>query len=137
MPVFSAYELATMRATQVDHMNHVAAFRPWTPAQDANSGQAVNTAAEQWQEIRCGIDFTAKGLLVDGSEGSFLAHYKIRLPMDMAAKARPLSRYRVTEAYLAPECPDGVLAAPLLLEQVSEPSIGPSGIVVWARNVTY
>lgn len=109
-------------------MQHRALFTPWAPTQDADSGQMVN-AAEAEELIVCGVDYSARGVLVEGSEGTFVAHYRVRLPHDMAARARPLSRYQVTTAF-------GALAEkPLLLEQVTEPAAGPSGVVVWARNV--
>jgi hypothetical protein len=68
-------------------------------------------------------------MLVDGTEGTFIAHYRVRLPLSMAERARPLSRYTVTTAFGA------TAERPLVLEQVSEPAAGPSGVVVWARNV--
>lgn len=127
--MFSPGELDTMRATQEDHMSHAAIFTPWQPAQDAASGQAIN-AAEPEETIICGVDFSARGTLVDGSEGTFVAHYKVRLPIEMAARARPMSRYAVVTSF------GELTEKPLLLEQVTEPALGPSGVVVWARNVT-
>jgi hypothetical protein len=110
-------------------MQHRARFTPWQPAQDAMSGQHVNAAATEYRETPCGVDFSAKGMLVDGTEGTFVAHYRVRLPLSMADRARPLSRYTVTTAFGA------TAERPLVLEQVSEPAAGPSGVVVWARNV--
>ncbi|HQV46349.1 MAG TPA: hypothetical protein PK478_10105, partial [Nitrospira sp.] len=109
-------------------MQHVALFTPWLPAQNADSGQMEN-AADVWGSTPCGVDYSAKGQLIEDSEGTFVAHYRLRLPLDMAARARPLSQYRITTAFGA------TAEKPLVLEQVSEPAAGPSGIVVWARNV--
>jgi hypothetical protein len=75
------------------------------------------------------VDYSVKGQLIENSEGSFVAHYRMRLPHSMAGTARPLSRYRVTTAFGA------TADRPLVLEQVSEPAAGPSGVVVWASNV--
>lgn len=128
MLAFTSGELAEMQRTQEGAMQHRALFTPWQPAQDADSGQMVN-AADVWGEVRCGVDYSAKGQLIENTEGTFVAHYRLRLPLDMAARARPLSQYRVTTAFGA------TAERPLVLEQVSEPAAGPSGIVVWARNV--
>lgn len=129
MLAFSPGELTGMQGTQESAMQHRALFRPWEPVQDEASGQMVNAAEFGDDEIICGVDYSAKGQLVDTTEGTYVAHYRVRLPLDWAGRARPLSQYRVTQAYGAmPE-------RPLLLEQVSEPAAGPSGVVVWARNV--
>ena len=109
-------------------MQHRAVFRPWTPTQDADSGQMENTAPEG-STIQLGVNYNAKGQLIEDTEGTFVAHYQLRLPLSMAATARPLSQYRVTTAFGA------TAEKPLLLEQVSEPAAGPSGLIVWARNV--
>ena len=125
---FTSGELAQMQRTQESAMQHRALFTPWQPVQDADSGQMVN-AADVWGSTICGVDYSAKGQLIENTEGSFVAHYRLRLPHDMAAMARPLSQYRIATAF-------GYTAErPLVLEQVSEPAAGPSGIVVWARNV--
>lgn len=128
MLAFTSGELAAMQMTQESAMQHRAVFTPWEPTQDANSGQMVNDAAEE-ETLICGVDYSARGTEVETTEGIYVAHYRVRLPYDMAARARPLSRYRVTTAFGA------TAHAPLVLEQVSEPAAGPSGIVVWARNV--
>lgn len=128
MLAFTSGELAAMRGTQESVMQHRALWTPWRPVQDADSGQMVNTAEVGGSTI-CGVDYSAQGQLVENSEGTFVAHYHVRLPLSMAATARPLTRYRIVEAYGATP------AEPLTLEQVTEPSAGPSGIVVWARNV--
>lgn len=126
---FTPGELAGMQATQESVMQQRALFTPWRPTQDEASGQMLN-AAEPEGTVRCGVNFSAKGIVVDGTEGTIVAHYMVRLPLDMAARARPLCRYEVIETY------GGELArTPTVLEQVSEPAIGPSGVVVWARNV--
>lgn len=125
---FSTGELAAMQGTQESAMQHRALFTPWEPTQDAESGQMVNDAAVAGSVV-CGVDYSAKGQLVDTTEGTFVAHYRVRLPHEFAAQARPLSRYTLVDAFGA--LPD----RPLVLEQVSEPAAGPSGVVVWARNV--
>ena len=125
---FTSGELAQMQRTQESAMQHVALFTPWQPDQDAASGQMEN-AADVWGSTPCGVDYSAKGQLIEDSEGTFVAHYRLRLPLDMASRARPLSQYRITTAFGA------TAEKPLVLEQVSEPAAGPSGIVVWARNV--
>lgn len=128
MLAFTDGDLAMMQATQESSMQHRALFTPWQPDQDAASGQMVNAAAVVG-EVICGVDYSAKGQLIEGTEGTFVARYKVRLPLDMAALARPLSRYEIVTSYGA------YAARPLVLEQVSEPAAGPSGIVVWARNI--
>ncbi len=128
MLAFTDGDLAMMQATQESSMQHRALFTPWQPDQDAASGQMVNAAAVVG-EVICGVDYSAKGQLIEGTEGTFVAHYKIRLAREMAARARPLSRYEIVTSYGA------YAARPLVLEQVSEPAAGPSGIVVWARNI--
>ena len=128
MLAFTSGELALMQGTQESAMQHRALWTPWRPTQDADSGQMVNTAEPGGSTI-CGVDYSAQGQLVENSEGTFVAHYRVRLPLVMAATARPLTQYRITTAF-------GAMAErPLVLEQVSEPAAGPSGIVVWARNV--
>lgn len=129
MSVFSATDRARMRAVQEAHMSHRAVFHPWSPEADPLSGQHLSDA-EATQTIRCGVNFSARGALVEGSDGSFVAHYQVRLPREFAQQARPLSRYVVTEAF------GELLPRLMVLEQASEPSVGPSGVVVWARNVT-
>jgi len=129
MLAFTSGELAGMQRTQESAMQHMALFTPWEPTQDADSGQMVN-AADVWGSVVCGVDYSAKGQIIESTEGTIIAHYRVRLPLDMAARARPLSRYEVVTAFAA-----ALAARPLVLEQVSEPAAGPSGIVVWARNV--
>lgn len=129
MLAFTSGELAEMQRTQESAMQHRAYFTPWSPTQDTDSGQMENAAVEETPAIRLGVDYSAKGQLIENTEGTFVAHYRLRLPIDMAAAARPLSRYRVTTAFGA------TAEKPLVLEQVSEPAAGPSGLVVWARNV--
>ena len=126
--MFSRSDLDGMRTTQESVMMHRAVFHPWNPTTDALSGQQVSTG-EPTGSLMCGVDFTPKGAQVEGTEGPFIAHYRIRLPRSFAAQATPLSRYEVIEAY------GELLPTPLLLEQASEAAIGPSGVVVWARNV--
>lgn len=109
-------------------MMHRALFQPWAPTQDPLSGQPVD-AHETQEETICGVDFSAKGVELETTEGVYVAHYKVRLPRAMAGKARPLCRYVVTTAH------GELLPRPYTLEQVSEPAIGPTGVVVWARNV--
>ena len=128
MLAFTSGELAEMQRTQESAMQHRPTFTPWSPTQDADSGQMVNSAAVE-ETIILGVDYSAKGQLIEDTEGTFVAHYRLRLPHDMAARAKALSRYTVTTAYGA------TATRPLVLEQVSEPAPGPSGIVVWARNV--
>lgn len=127
--MFSRSELDGMRATQESVMMHRVVFRPWNPTTDALSGQQVSTG-QPVGSLMCGVDFTPKGSPVEGTEGVVVAHYRIRLPRSFAAQATPLSRYQVVEAY------GELLPTPLTLEQVSDAAIGPSGVVVWARNVT-
>ena len=128
MLAFTSGELAAMQATQESAMQHRALWTPWRPAQDADSGQMINAADPGGYTI-CGIDYSAKGQLIENTEGTFVAHYRVRLPIDMAATARPMTQYRITTAFGA------TAEKPLVLEQVSEPAAGPSGVVVWARNV--
>lgn len=128
MAIMTAGHLATMQRTQERAMRHRALFIPWLPEQDDESGQMLG-GDEANGAFTLGVDFSAKGMLIEGTEGTVIAHYKLRLPLDMLADARPLSRYRVVEAYMSP------LNPPLLLEQVGPASAGPSGLVVWARRV--
>lgn len=126
--MFTSGQLAAMRLAQESVMMHRAVFQPWRPAQDSRSGQPI-TDYEGLEETICGVDFSPKGTEVDTTEGVYVAHYKIRLPRSWADRARPLCRYVIVSAH------GELLTRPYTLEQVSEPAIGPTAVVVWARNV--
>lgn len=128
MSVFSLAELAGMRATQEAHMSHRALFYPWRPAQDAESGQMVNEWAPGG-ETPCGVHFTPQGAVLEGTEGTVIANYRVRLPLEMLSRVGPQCRYEVVEAF-------GELLTPSwLLEQVGPAAPGPSGLLVLARRV--
>lgn len=126
--VFSPAELAGMRTVQVGHMSHLALFYPWRPAQDADSGQMVNAWTADG-ETRCGVAFTPQGAVLEGTEGTVIANYKIRLPLGMAGRAETLCRYEIIEAF------GELLAQPWMLEQVGPAAPGPSGLLIYARRV--
>jgi hypothetical protein len=121
-------QLAGMQQTQQSVMQHQARFIPYAPTQDSESGQMVVGDTGN-STIDLGVDFSPKGQLIDGTEGTVIAHYKLRLKPSMADVATSLSRYEVTHAYGA------YLTNALLLEQVGPVSVGPSGVVAWARRV--
>lgn len=126
--VFSAGELAGMRGTQVGHMSHRALLYRWQPAQDAESGQMVNAWTADG-ETACGVHFTAQGAVLEGTEGTVIANYRVRLPLGMAGRAGTLCRLEVVEAF------GEVLSPSWLLEQVGPAAPGPSGLVALCRRV--
>lgn len=128
MGVFSPAELAGMRAVQELHMSHRAVFYPWRPAQDGASGQMVNEWLAEGETV-CGVRFTPQGAVLEGTEGTVVANYQIRLPLEMQGRAGTLCRYEVVEAF------GELLRPPWLLEQVGPPAPGPSGLLVYARRV--
>lgn len=109
-------------------MSHVAVFFPWRPAQDADSGQMVNTWAAEG-ETRCGVAFTPQGAVLEGTEGTVIANYRVRLPIGMLGRATALCRYEVVQAF------GEVLSPSWLLEQVGPAAPGPSGLLIYARLV--
>lgn len=109
-------------------MSHRALFYPWQPAQDADSGQMINTWTAEG-EVRCGVHFTPQGAVLEGTEGTVIANYQIRLPLAMARRATALCRYEIVEAF------GELLAQSWTLEQVGPAAPGPSGLLIYARRV--
>ena len=109
-------------------MSHRALFYPWRPAQDADSGQMVNTWVAEG-ETRCGVHFTPQGAVLPDTEGTVIANYRIRLPLEMERRAKALSRYEIVEAF------GQLLEQPWTLEQVGPAAPGPSGMLIYARRV--
>lgn len=128
MSVFSAAELAGMRLTQESHMSHRAVFYPWRRTQDLDSGQMVNSYVAD-SETGCGVRFTPQAGTLEGTEGTVIANYQIRLPIAMLGRATALCRYEIVSAF-------GELLNPTwMLEQVGPPAPGPSGLLIYARRV--
>lgn len=126
--VFSPTDLLGMRRTQEAYMSHRARFLPWTPVQDPKSGQMVNTWVPDG-EIACGVKFTPQSGVIEGTEGTVVGSYQIRLPLSMVSRAETLCRYEVISAY------GDLLDPPWLLEQVGPPAPGPSGLLIITRRV--
>lgn len=126
--VFSPTDLLGMRRTQEAYMSHRARFLPWTPVQDPKSGQMVNTWTADG-ETECGVHFTPQAGVLEGTEGTVIANYRIRLPIDMLGRATALCRYEIIAAF------GETLSPTWMLEQVGPPAPGPSGILVNARRV--
>lgn len=124
----SIAQLAQMRRAQQRLMHHIAIFQPYAAEVDARSGQHVIDPTDEI-DICCGWKPDTHGQLVAEAETTFQQVGTLRLPHWMADKARPRSRYSLNCAYGRP------LRAPLLLEQIGEPKVGPSAVVVQAGVV--
>lgn len=128
MSVFSPVDLAMMRGTQEAHMSHRGLFYRRQPVQDAESGQMVDVWAADG-ETPCGVHFTPQAAVLEGTEGTVIANYRVRLPLAMLPRVGPLCRYEIVEAF-------GELLNPSwLLEQVGPAAPGPSGLLIYARRV--
>ncbi len=109
-------------------MSHRAIFYPWQPVQDADSGQMINTWTADGQ-TECGVHFTPQTGALEGTEGTVVANYRIRLPIAMLGRAKALCRYEIISAFGEP------LSPTWMLEQVGPAAPGPSGLLINARRV--
>ena len=129
MPVFSPAEYQAMQRTQESSMDHEAMFQRYDPETDSCSGQLLH-GTEAGVRVRCGLKQAEREPgKMENSDGGTISPYVLRLPRWMEAETRPMSRFVVDRAH------GQALARPLTLEQVGEEAVGPSGVVVRARQV--
>lgn len=126
---FQPADLTAMRATQEAHMSHVARVLRWSPTQDPESGQPVDDWSDEGT-TPCGVQFTPQGAILEGTMGTVVANYRVRLPLALLPITGPMNRYEITRAF------GEALAPTWLLEQVGPVAPGPSGLVALARMVT-
>ena len=122
---FSLGELDDMRMAQEAHMMDTCLI-----AEPTKTTGGYNLPAESWNwdnaaESDCGFDASPSKELLDQVPTSTAV---VRLPIDTVISNQ--ARARVTHRFSIPE------SSPITYEVIGTPRQGPSGLLVWLKNVT-
>jgi len=130
MSLFTASELAALRACQTAFMDDACQVGTYTPTQDT-IGAMIDGAAAYAAEIACGLEMTSGNAERDEyrtADGTIVnADAKLRLPHGTTIAETNV--VKITKR-------QGTAIAAVVYEILGKPAVGPSGIVCYLRQVS-